>query len=398
MIIEIISAIVLGILIGTVTGITPGIHINLTLSIFIPFIIISRFNPNYLIAFIISMAITHTFIDFIPSIYLGAPNEDTILSILPGHEFLLEGKGHEAVLLTLIGASSSTIILIILIPLFNFFVPYIFPFIQRMMAWILILISIFLISKEKNSKFNAFVIFILSGFLGIVSLNMSANQTLLPLLTGLFGAPVLIISVQKRIDIPEQKIGKFIFNVKELLKPILTTALVSPVCSFLPGVGSSQAAVIGSEITGNMNRKEFLIFNGSINTLVLSVSFLTLYSIQKSRSGPANAIQQIATLTSNHLPLIISSVLISALFSIFSAIQISKIFAKNINKINYAKISLFVLILMILMIFIFSGSIGLMIFVSSAFLGLTCTDWNVKRTHLMGCLLIPTILFYLPIF
>ncbi len=83
----------LGIITGALTGLTPGIHINLigvslvslSSSVFI--------NPFYLVTFITSLAITHTFIDFIPSIFLGCPDTDTELSILPGHELLKKGHG-----------------------------------------------------------------------------------------------------------------------------------------------------------------------------------------------------------------------------------------------------------------------------------------------------------------
>jgi putative membrane protein len=73
------------------------------------------------------MSITHTFIDFIPSIFLGAPDEDTGLSTLPGHEFLLKGQGYYAVKLTVIGSAIAIISLTFLIPFFILVVPKIYP-------------------------------------------------------------------------------------------------------------------------------------------------------------------------------------------------------------------------------------------------------------------------------
>ncbi len=49
------------------------------------------------------MAITHTFLDFIPSVFLGCPDTDTSLSVLPGHELLKQGKAYEAIALTAYG-------------------------------------------------------------------------------------------------------------------------------------------------------------------------------------------------------------------------------------------------------------------------------------------------------
>ena len=93
--IQIFLAIILGIIAGCITGLIPGIHINLIASFLVSIsaylTIISP--PITFVIFVVSMAITHTFIDFIPSIFLGAPDNDAALSILPGHNLLLKGKG-----------------------------------------------------------------------------------------------------------------------------------------------------------------------------------------------------------------------------------------------------------------------------------------------------------------
>src|SRR3989304_1437469 len=105
MIFELFIALLCGVIAGTFTGLFPGIHINLIAALLLSSLsaLSKYFSPLQLIIFIVAMSITHTFIDFIPSIFLGAPEEDTFLSILPGHQLLREGKGYEAVILTLYG-------------------------------------------------------------------------------------------------------------------------------------------------------------------------------------------------------------------------------------------------------------------------------------------------------
>ncbi|MBT3397390.1 hypothetical protein HOA55_00075 [archaeon] len=395
---QLIAAILLGTLAGTFTGLIPGVHTNLiaTLTLSALAFLLTYFQPITIITFIASMAIAHTFIDFIPSIFFGAPDEDTGLSVLPGHDLLLKGHGHAAVNLTLLGSALSIILLIIIVPIFIITVPPVYPFIQRMMAWFLILISIFLISKEKESKIWALIIFILAGFLGIATLNSPMDQPLLPLLTGLFGSSTLIYSISKKITIPEQKTSTFILPKKKFIKPAIATALVSPICSFLPGLGSSQAAIIGSEITGEISQKQFLILLGSINTLVMSISFVTLFLTQKTRTGAANAISQIAQITPTELTIILLAILISATISFFTASIISKFFARHIHKFNYTLISTLILVFLTSIISITSGKLGMFTLVVSTLLGLTCIYAGIRRGFLMGALLIPTILFYLP--
>ena len=394
MILEIIIALLCGVISGTFTGVSPGIHINLIATIVIS--LTGIFPTTAFLIFIVSMSITHTFIDFVPSIFLGAPDEDTALGVLPGHDFLLKGKAHEAVLLTIIGSSMAILLFLLVTPLFILLVPKIFPFIQRMMAFILIWACFFLIYNEKKSKLLTLIIFILAGFLGISSMNLSSNS-LLPLLTGLFGSSSLIYSIQQKTIIPKQEITKLKLNKKEIIKPAIATTLISPIFSFLPGLGSSEAAIISSQII-KQSKQQFLILLGSINTFVISVSFLTLFLINKSRSGVASALQQIMTITSKELIIIYIVIIISAIISIFLTIKLSKIFAKNIHKINYSKISLAVLVLLVIIILLFSGIFGFLIFISSTFLGLSCTYLNVRKGFLTGSLLIPTILFYLPFF
>jgi len=68
--------------------------------------------------------------------------------------------------------------------------------------------------------------------------------------------------------------------------------LLPPIYSFLPGVGSGQAAIIGNTISRS-DQKGFLILLGATNTLVMGFSFISLYLISRTRTGAAVAIREI---------------------------------------------------------------------------------------------------------
>ena len=74
----------LGIFVGIFTGLIPGLHVNLVALTLVYYsaYLKNLFSVTELGVFIISVAVTHTFLDNIPGIYLGA-NEDNILNILP---------------------------------------------------------------------------------------------------------------------------------------------------------------------------------------------------------------------------------------------------------------------------------------------------------------------------
>jgi putative membrane protein len=404
---ELTIAILLGILAGTLTGLTPGIHINLIaiLLLSLSTTLLKITSPLTLAIFIIATAITHTFIDYIPSIFLGAPDEDSFLSILPGHQLLLKGRAYFAIIFTLYGSLTSLLIILTLTPLFIYFLPTIYPYVTRIMPLILILTSLYLILTEPNKKLWALIIFTLAGFLGIASLNLNIQQPLLPLLTGLFGASNLFISIKQKTKIPPQKITK-LKNIQlsktSLAKASLASIIAAPFTAFLPGLGAAQAAIIGKQVTDIQDQREFLFLLGAINTTVMALSFITLYSIQKTRTGASVAISKILpTLTTQNLITILITIIITGIIASIITIQIAKITAKNIHKIKYSKLSKFILIILLIITLIFSDStfqgklLSILLLITSTSLGILTILIGTKRMHLMGALLVPTILFYM---
>ncbi|MFH1711476.1 MAG: tripartite tricarboxylate transporter permease [Nanoarchaeota archaeon] len=403
MIFELILAFILGIIAGTFTGLLPGIHINLVSALVISYLVslLSIFPAISIAIFIVSLSITHTFIDFIPSIFLGAPDESA-LSVLPGHKLLLEGKAYEAVIYTTVGCLISLPLLLILTPFFIFLLPKIFFYLKFVMFIILLSVSIYMITTNKN-KFLALIVFLLSGFLGISTLFININQPLLPLLSGLFGASSLLSSIRKKEKLPPQSLSKPKIDSSDIKSTFFTSLISSPLCSFLPALGSSQAAIIGTNIQSQENnqknnQKRFLMLLGSVNLLVISLSFVTVYVIEKARTGSAVAIQEILNnFNFSDLAIIIITILLTSLFAFFLTLKIAKIFSKNISRINYTLLSIIILSFLSIIILYFSCIAGFLLYVVSTFTGLFAIESETRRTNLMGCLMLPSILLYLPI-
>jgi putative membrane protein len=120
-----------------------------------------------------------------------------------------------------------------------------------------------------------------------------------------------------------------------------------------------------------------------------------LYAISKTRTGAAVAIQQVlGTLTWKLLAVLLFAVLVSGIISFFLTKKFTIFFSQRINKINYPVLSIGTLIFLTIIVFIFSGFYGLLILVASTLVGVYCNTLPVKKTHMMGCLLIPTIIYY----
>jgi putative membrane protein len=397
-IIEITLAIILGCLAGTLTGLAPGIHINLVSA----FLVLSldkfqSFPSISLASFIVAMSITHTFIDFIPSIFLGAPEEDNFLSILPGHQLLLEGRGHEAFLLTLKGSLLAIPIILILTPIFLAGLPSFYNIIKFLVPYILIFISIYIILRAEKI-IQAIIVFILSGVLGLLTFNLPIEQPLLPLLSGLFGISTLIISLKSKTTLVPQvfyPLTKVKLTKREYLKSILSCSIASPLCSFLPGIGSGHAATLSSEIT-EQNPRTFLFSLGIINTVIMGLSYITVYSINKARTGTAAGVKDVLkTITQTDLTIVIITIIISGIIAFIIGLIASRFFAKNITKINYSKLTIIIITIVLIVNIIFTNWLGILVILTSSCLGIYTILSDTRRINLMACLILPSIIYYL---
>jgi putative membrane protein len=398
MIIELIIALIVGILCGTITGISPGIHINLVSALLVSSLpYFQQFSLISLSIFIVSMSITHTFIDFIPSIFLGAPEEDNFLSILPGHKLLLEGRGHEAFLLTLKGSLFAIPLILILSIPFIYLLPIFYSSIKEFIPFLLIFLSIYIIFREDNF-FISFTIFVLSGILGLLTFNLPVEQPLLPLLSGLFGLSSLVISIktssnplpQRIYLLKEAKLSK-----REYFKSSLSSFIFAPLCSFLPGIGSGHAATMASEFT-EQNPKQFLFSLGIINTIVMGLSYVTVYSINKARTGTAAGVKELLkTISSNDLTIILISIILSGIFAFIIALFLSRLFAKFMNKINYKTLNYIIISILLIVNIFLTNSLGLLVLLTSSCLGIFAVLSNSRRINLMACLILPSITYYL---
>ena len=392
-----ILAAMFGLILGIFSALIPSLHINLISSIiFLLYSYTESINALIIIIIIFVMSISYSFINFIPSVYLGAPNTDTFLTILPGHRYLLKGRGHEAVILTTIGCLASFISIIILFPLLINIIPILYEKIREFIALLLISISSYLIYKENNSKFMAFLCFILSGLFGIISLNFkNINEPLLPMLSGLFGLPGLFISLFNKDSIPNQMITFPKLSRKTMIKSVSASILAGTIFILMPGLGPSQASLLGKRLA-KLKTKGFMMLSGGLNIINLLLSLITFYTINKERNGPMVVISKLAVSKDIFfIGLLISSALTVIFPLILATLKISHSFSKMISKINYQLVCIIILLFITLLVLFISKFIGLIILIIGFFIGLIPILTNINRNHLMGVLILPIILFFI---
>ena len=393
MFLTILFAMSVGIILGIITGLTPGIHVNLVsvMLLSISGILISKIGPLAIAVIIISMAVIHTFLDTIPSIFLGVPEEDTALSMLPGHRLLIEGRGFEATMLTVFGSLMGLIIACLCIPFLLYLVSWIYPIIKTGIGWVLLIVSIFMIFRENN-KIWAVLVFSISGVLGLVTLKLPINEPLFPLLSGLFGISMLLLSLQRSAKIPLQEISSI--EIKGSYKAIICAVVVGWFASFLPGLGPAHAAVIGSQFV-KLTNKTFLILVGALSTVNMVLSMVTFYVLDKARNGAIVAVQQIIEISHSDFLILISVALIVGGVGTIIAIRLTKSFSKLILKVDYVKLCLGIVLLIISLVCLISGYLGLVILIVASAVGIIPVVKGVSRSQMMGCLMVPVIGYFL---
>ncbi len=400
MFIEILIFSLFGMVVGTLCGLLPGIHPNnllLLIVALLPFL--SGYPVQAIVAFIISMVVVNTVTSFIPSIFLGAPDDSTSLSVLPGHRLLLEGKGLEAVFLSVIGGLGVVILFVLMIPLLLKTLPALYGWVKYYTHWLLSAIVLVMILTEKGrKKLWGLIVFLLAGVLGLISLNSTILQpqwVFFPLFTGLFGISTLLISLKDKTRIPKQVKDFGVVKKSLVIAGIVKGFFSGLIVGILPGVGAAQAGTLVQQMTRKENTREFLVSLGGINTANTIFALVALYAINRPRSGAAVAVERIlGSFGFNDLILLIGVTLFVTGIAAIITLFISKRFLFLIERIPYQKTSVATILFLVVLTAFFTGWNGLFVLFVSTAIGLIPPLVGVKRSLCMGVLILPVILFY----
>lgn len=423
-----ILSIFLGYLLGIISGITPGIHVNnfaLFLVALSPFLEGIGFAPFYIAVVILSNSIAHTFLDIIPTIFLGAPEPDTALAVLPGHALLMEGRGAEAVRLSALGSAGAVVVSLVMALPMGFFFMHVYGTINAYIGWILVLIVVLMIATEKGEvvqgqgslvhlkfKMYAIILFFISGMLGIFAfgseglmqpfVKFGEPSILLPLLSGLFGASMLVISLMTKSEIPpQQETCRFVLSRKRIVRGMVTGSAAGSFVAWLPGVSSTVGTIIARllvrEEKGEDSSKEFMVSISSANTSNAIFSLIALYIIQKTRSGAMVAINKLADVNTWDFSVIVILLIVIVYVSVISyytTIYLGDRIAVFLSRINYSKLCAAVLAGLSVIVLMFTGWFGFVIFLISTPIGMIASFAKIRKTHAMGVIMLPVIMYF----
>jgi putative membrane protein len=418
MLIELVIAAFIGLICGILTGLTPGLHVNTIAALVIsasPFFV-THYPPMLIALAILAMGLTHTFLDVIPATFLGIPDTANALLVLPAHTLVLEGKGYRAVRSALNGSFISLLVCLMSAPAILFILETIIKRIQPFIPYCLIGIIMIIILKQPTiaAKVRTFTFFLISGTLGLITFaSTQVTEPLLPLLSGFFGASGVLISIQEQKELPFQ----YRLEHPKLPKPTIVSQSLKAwmgggVTGILPGLSSSQAALVNEirpvhwikrllhkkptkkRIEPSDQATAYIFLLGGINTTNFVFSILAIYAIGKARNGAIIAVTKVLPTVSTLVFLIcIAMLLVIGSVAFILGEQLIPLFVGLTTKLPYMHINIGLLVFLTCMVLLLTGAIGMAIFLTSTALGVLCFRYSVPKTALMGCILIPVILY-----
>jgi putative membrane protein len=383
-----------GCFLGILTGMVPGLHVNTIALIALG---IPGLESKPLMVLIAGMSVVHTFVDFIPSILLGAPDEDNFLAVLPGHAMLLQGKGIEAIRLTVAGGIFAGIAAIIASPIFLMVVEKGRETITASIPFALGAILAAMVLEERGKKaLLALAVVALSGALGFIALggSLPLHEPLFCLAAGFFGASALADSIMKKAAVGMQEDHGFAVEKGVLAKNTALALAGACLVSLFPGIGASQAAFIARKAIGKISAKSYLVLLGGVNTATMILSFFVLFSWGKARTGSAAAIAQLGPFGLGELLTVVAACLFGIGFGAMATNAIAGSAMRLVRKIDYRKANIAVLALVTALVFAFSGWLGLAFYAVAAAIGLVSINAGIKRSNAMAFLMVPAILRY----
>lgn len=442
----VLAGAVFGTALGVITGLIPGLHVNnvaivlLGLSPLISDLLrsVTPLSPGIAMlvvaSAIVATSMAHTFLDFIPSTFLGAPEAETALSVLPAHGMLLEGNGYQAVFLSAVGSFGAIVIGFILMVPYRLLVNEPvngYGLLKEVMVWVLMgVVVLMLVTETKKVPYKrikngegeirweegrlsgvlgvgaAFLLFLTAGILGMIALDLRITSplglpstALFPLLSGLFGTSTLLESLRGGAAVPEQRIERSTLDPKEAVTSITTGGIAGSVVGFLPGMSGGVATVIAMIFRKEPKPSSVILTLSAINTANSFFVLSALFLILRPRSGAAIVVNELVevnewggTLPPTVLVLLMIAALVASCLGFYLTLTLGARLANIMPRVPYGKLAWGIIGFIVIMVLAFTGPLGLLVLTVSTSIGMIAPLTGIRRSHAMGVLLLPVIL------
>ena len=415
----IVSMSLIGSAMGAFSGMVPGIHVNTlatmmlaaygTMEVILAPFVPSGYVPIAICCCIVSAAITHSSVDYVPSVFTGAPDPDDVVSMLPGHRLLNDGHGMAAVRSAAIGSCIGSCASILLaIPLQFLLMNGLGDYLDSITTFVLCAVIVMLLLNERDVRrmIVCMMVLLISGALGLACMDLDipcegivgGGTLLFPMLSGLFGIPALLESLDKN-DVVEQR-DDIEFPVTPI--PGIKGVLMGSLTGWFPGITATTGSIIGTMFSSVRRAEDFISMTASIGSASTIIMLTTLSVSGKGRSGAMMVVEDIlgdsiiGMLNEGFLILLLTAA-IATFLAFHITIYCGRMMCDIVSRFDMSRINRVCLVLVVVLVASFTGPYGIMILIVSTIIGFIPIMFGVGRVYLTGCLLIPTLLTFLSV-
>ncbi len=370
MMLEALAGAILGI-----GGIIPFVHVNLLLQVFGEFIT----DPYSKAVFAISIAISHSFFGIMPA-----------LIIIAGGTVDLRRKEELERVFSI--AAVSLAFSIISLPVFYLLLPIIKLQMRESFRFLFLSLVLphLLVGGEAKKKILGVGIFLLSGILGSMTFLKSViAEPLFPMLSGFFAIPALLMNSYGMDSENEESTqtgeGKYII--------IIAAVVASAVSTLFPALTVGVLLGILMLIMRDGKKVAWMVPSLLISKVFYDIAAAAITG--NTRSYPSVLTLPLVDLFSEGALSVIVSVCIAAggiaLLIIFQLTGRLGGFYARMGEEGWRR-GFFIAI--IVLIFLAGGATALLLMAVASCIGLMALQLRVKRSYLMGSLLLPALLYH----
>ncbi|ERH01154.1 MAG: putative membrane protein [Halonotius sp. J07HN6] len=387
-----------GVALGTCSGLVPGLHANnfaLLLAAAAPSI---PADPLLVGVAMLTAGVVHTFLDIVPALTLGVPDAAMAVSALPGHRLVIAGRGREALRLSAVGSALAVALAIPLALPITWVMVRGYPVVVAHLTPVLAGVVVLLLLTESSLRaaLGGLFAFGMAAVLGWATLDvdpaapLAAGSMLTPLLTGLFGAPILLDAMGGG-GVPPQDDPRLAMPRRDLGVTAGAGSLAGALVGYLPGVSAAIASVIALPAVPNRDPdRGYVVATSGANTANTVFALFALIALGTPRTGVLVAMKETGVPLS--LPAMLTAVVIGAAAGFLLVVSLGDRYLRTVGRMEYTTVSTAVLAFLVALSYLFTGLFGVGVFVVAATVGLLPPRFGTRRVHLMGVLIGPLML------
>lgn len=402
---EFLTIVLVGSLVGVATGLLPGLHVNTLAAI--AFAWLPAAGPDGAV-FLLAVGMVHTIVNILPTTYLGAPDEDDVLAILPAHRLLLAGRGAEAVAVS-VGASLAGVLLACLgaWALRHAWTNH--AWMARIEAWTPIILigatALMWLQESRRGLVAVFASVLVTGLaagLGlwaaqvpIAPLVQVPPSALLPLLGGLFGAAGLTVAWQRPPPVPWQPDAR---HATRRMAPVIGGSSIAALTAFMPGLTASVATAMVPGIRGRPLHAVAAM--SAINTAHATMAILFWAASGRIRTGLADALNVWAPViwVGHSLPTglraLVIALLVASVAGAAGTIALDHVIRRHVDRLPARALAMAGLLFLTALVIVLSGWAGFVVYALGIAIGRMPIRFGIRRVHLVGALIVPAIIWH----